>query len=194
MIDKQAEVQNQFHSFLKQKNAKTNVAMQEAQRLVNLYRVLNELGGDFVDTYNIMLQNASSEAKSSLNALVGGQEVRQYLEFLMEKNHIKEDQEEGKTQQIGWLPSPEQERNSPQNQNGYAVSPEQWEQFVAQQEQKWAQMVADLKEEHKQELNRLMNQLSVALQTKQTPAQAYTPPPPAGQQLEPSYSEIIEEK
>ena len=91
MVDEETAVQTKFHSFLKQRNNKTNEAMQEAQRLVNLYRVLNDFGADFVDQYNVMLKSASDEVQMALKALVGGQEVRQYLEFLQ----LEDDKDKG---------------------------------------------------------------------------------------------------
>ena len=84
-----AEIENvipsKFHDFLKQRNHRTNVSMQTAQRLINLYRVLGAFGSDFMEKYNAMLLSIPEGAEMALNALVSGQEVRQYLEFLRQE-------------------------------------------------------------------------------------------------------------
>ena len=69
-------------TFLTTKNTKTNMAMQQAQKMVNLFRSLEDLGEDFIDQYNTELLQIPNNAELMLNALVGGSEVRQYLEYL----------------------------------------------------------------------------------------------------------------
>ena len=189
MADKETAVQTKFHSFLKQRNSKTNVAMQEAQRLVNLYRVLNDFGSDFVDEYNVMLKNSSDEVQMALKALVGGQEVRQYLEFLeSEENKEQNDNDSiNPSQQVGWLPSPETEVVKSNASGG--VSADAWQAFVKQQDEKLAQIASELRAEQTEALTRMMNQLSSSLQA-QKPATSVPPPKP----VQSEYSEIIEDK
>ncbi len=190
MVDKETVVQTKFHSFLKQRNSKTNVAMQEAQRLVNLYRVLNDFGSDFVDEYNVMLKNSSDEVQMALKALVGGQEVRQYLEFLQsEDDKEKVKQDSSNSSQTGWLPSPDMDQNEVSVVEGKGVSSATWEAFVKQQDEKFSQMVSELKMEQTEALTRLMNQLSSSLQ-----AQKQTPAAPVPKPVQSEYSEIIEDK
>lgn len=187
MVQEETEVQTKFHSFLKQRNSKTNVAMQNAQRLVNLYRVLNTFGPDFVDEYNVMLKNSSDEVQMALKALVGGEEVRQYLEFLQSEDK-KSEQENSSTdanQQTGWLPSCEQESAGKIASNGSFVSVDEWQNFVKDQNEKLMKMSEELKAEQTAALTRLMDQLAVLKPAGQaSPSKA---PPP-------QYSEIIEEK
>lgn len=191
MVDKESVLQTKFHSFLKQRNSKTNVAMQEAQRLVNLYRVLNDFGPDFVDEYNVMLKNASDEVQMALKALVGGQEVRQYLEFLLSEEHKEQTENESGSskQQTGWLPSPEEETTDDDSGNGSGISPHVLQEFVKQQDEKLAQIVSELRAEQTAALNRMMDQLSSSLRAQKTPPSAPTPKP-----IQPEYSEIIEDK
>jgi len=75
------------------------------------------------------------------------------------------------------------------NTTSNAISSDEWQSFVARQEEKLAQIVNDLRAEQTQALTRLMDQLSSSLQVKK---QATTVPSP--KQTPSEYSEIIEEK
>ena len=192
MVDKETAVQTKFHSFLKQRNSKTNGVMQEAQRLVNLYRILNDFGEDFVNEYNTMLKNSSDEVQMALKALVAGQEVCQYLEFLKSEDQ-KEDQKnstEEANKQVGWLPSCEQEaaQSVGAKAGSNFISIEQWQSFVQDQNERLAKATEELRAEQNAALTRLMDQLSLlkpATDLKQTGTSKVPPP---------QYSEIIEEK
>ena len=112
MASEEEIIQTKFHAFLQQRNSKGNATMQEAQKLVNLYRLLSFLGENFVDEYNAMLLNVSDEVLMTLNAIVGGQEVRQYFDFLTQDKRKEEMSDESETlsQNKGWLPSPQRKR------------------------------------------------------------------------------------
>ena len=183
-------VQTKFHSFLKQRNSKTNAAMLEAQRLINLYRVLGVFSPDFVDEYNAMLMNCSDEVQTALTALIGGPEVRQYLEFLKTEEHKDDEQKSDAqtSQQTGWLPSPDQEIGRDASVPG-DVSESKWRELVKEQEAKMTQMIEDLRKEQNENLTRLMNQLSASLQAQRQAAPSAAPKAPPAR-----YSEIIEEK
>lgn len=185
MAKTESTISSKFHAFLKQRDSKTNASMQEAQRLVNLYRVLSVFGADFVDQYNTMLLNATDDVQMALNALIGGQEVRQYLEFLhQEQNENNEDDSSDKTgTQMGWLPPPEEEE-LPTGNKGTTNS--DLASFMKAEEEKFAKMIAALREEQETAMKHLSDQLSTTLQ-----AQTTKKAPSEGTSL--AYSEIIEE-
>lgn len=179
-------ITSKFHAFLKQRNNKTNAAMQEAQRLINLYRVLGAFGPDFVDEYNKMLMQSSDEVQMALNALVAGQEVRQYLEFLQqeEKGQKGDESVDKKAVQTGWLPLPEDEQ--PQTGEAKSISNADWAAFMKAEEEKIAKIISSLREEQETALKNLSDQLTSTLQIR---------PGSISKEEEPeNYSEIIEEK
>ncbi len=179
-------ISSKFHAFLKQRNSKTNDAIQEAQRLVNLYRVLGAFGSDFVDKYNTMLLHTPDDVQMSFNALVGGQEVRQYLEFLQQEQHIQGNAEtpDKAAAQTGWLPTPEEEQATQGNQ---PTAQTDWSNLMKAEEEKLNKMIASLRAEQELALKQLSAQLSSTLQVR-------TEKPAPKPQSESSYSEIIEEK
>ena len=189
MADKETALQTKFQTFLKQRKTKTNVSTQEAQRLINLYRVLDDFGPDFVDEYNKMLKNSADEVQMALKALVGGQEVCQYLEFLEAEDQKEESTKnaDGTNQQSGWLPSPDQEERA-EKVNGNYVSVSEWQSFVKDQDEKFTRLVDELRAEQASTLNRLMDQLSGGLKGFKGSATETVKAPT------PQYSEIIEEK
>ena len=189
MADTEMTVQTKFHSFLKQRNSKTSTSMQEAQRLVNLYRILNVFGSDFVNEYNEALKKTSDEVQTAMTALVGGPEVRQYLEFLQleDQKHEEKDNPSSSQQQVGWLPSPAEDAQE-SAQNG-ALLESKWQHLLEEQDKKMMQMVNDLRREQNEALTRLMDQLSSSLQVQRQNTKPTAPKAP-----QPQYSEIIEEK
>ena len=186
MANTESTISSKFHAFLKKRDSKTNASIQEAQRLINLYRILNVFGPDFVDQYNNMLLNASDEVQMALNALIAGQEVRQYLEFL------RQDQTGGDGEvssdkgvpQTGWLPSPEEEL--PAKSEKGESNPE-WTAFMKAEEEKISKMIATLKEEQELAMKHLSDQLSSTLKTRSSQTVSTSGVPE-------DYSEIIEEK
>ncbi len=190
MVDEKVADQNQFQAFLQHKNNKTNVAMQGAQKLINLYRVLEDFGSDFVPQYNEMLLGASDEVKMALKGLMGGAEVRQYLDYLIEKSHqsTTSDGENVTPQAVGYLPSPEEDLMTPAQASTEAyVLQEEWQNFLKEQDKKWNHVLAELKEDQEASLKRLMDQLSMTSAVKGVQVPTPAAPP------KPDYSEIIEE-
>ena len=177
-------IPSKFHEFLKQRNHRTNDSMQTAQRLINLYRVLGSLGADFVTQYNTMLLNSSDEVQMALNALVSGQEERQYLEFLRQEQHIqKDDAAEKDAVQKGWLPDPAAEQSAHSTGVNADLTA-----LMKAEEEKFAQMIASLRSEQEAAIKHLSDQLTAALQTRTSNNVA------TSKERAPSYSEIIEER
>ena len=192
MADEQTIQQNQFRDFLKKRNSKTNASLQEAQKLINLYRVLNVFGDSFVEEYNNMLLNASDETHMAMKALVAGAEVRQYLEFLKEQRSMTEDNvspERKNSPKMGYLPSPEEDERWDNVSESKGISEKEWQSFVVAQEEKMKQLMETLKAEQQATLSRLVDQLSMSQKAR---AEAVAPPKP--ESPPPRYSEIIEEK
>ena len=183
---------DQFQAFVKQRNSKTNAAMQEAQRLVNLYRVLGEFGNEFVSQYNTMLLNAPDEVKMALKALVGGEGVRLYLEFLNSKaKQNGGDGEEKEAKKMGYLPPPEADtEQQTENVMAAGLSVAKWEAFVQEQDEKLKEVIATLKAEQNAMLTHLMDQLSVIQNAKTTSSQ---PVKEENKTQQTTYSDIIEE-
>lgn len=95
-------------SFLHKKDVKKNVVAQNAQKLINLYRHLSFFGQDFIPQYNQMLLDSSPEVQMILGDFIGGQTVRQYLEFLQNQQNIPETTEDQNyIPSEGYLPGPE---------------------------------------------------------------------------------------
>ena len=183
-------VQTKFHAFLQQRKNKANFAMQEGQKLVNLYRTLNVFGTGFVDEYNTMLLNAPDEVLMTLNAIVGGKEVRQYVDFLrMEmRKEMPAEEASSSNQNAGWLPSPEDE--AAQNHgNGNYISGEEWNSFVKAEEEKIKELIGTLREEQNDTLKKLADQWASSLEAKSSFMQNKGAAPTATQ-----YSEIIEDQ
>jgi len=185
MTKTDAVISTKFHDFLQQRNHRTNVAMQTAQRLINLYRVLGSFGADFVEQYNTMLLNSTDEVQMALNGLVSGQEVRQYLEFLQREAHIQTQDEtsENVAPQTGWLPNPADEQTS-----GAGASSANLTEFMKNEEEKIAQMITSLRQEQELAIKHLSDQLAGTLQSRSNEHKS------AQREDMTSYSEIIEER
>ena len=184
MTKTETVIPTKFHDFLKQRSHRTNVSMQMAQRLINLYRVLGSFGADFVTQYNTMLLNSSDDVQMALNALVSGQEVRQYLEFLRKEEKTQDDEtSETPKAQVGWLPSP-----SAEQMGTSSVAQADLAAFMKAEEEKFAQMIAALRAEQEAAIKHLSDQLTTTLQMR--PSNNIS----TSKEGETSYSEIIEEK
>ena len=186
MTQTEEMVQARFHAFLKKRNTKTNAAMQEAQRLVNLYRILGSFGPDFLAQYNTMLLNASSEVQMALGALVSGHEVRQYLEFLRSEldKGTSEEQNDQAASKKGWLPSPADEAKKRTVVD--SASPV-WQDLMKAEEEKFQSMIDALRVEQEQALKKMFDQLSGSFQVKASKSGM-------AKTESSEYSEIIEEK
>ena len=103
-------------AFIKKKAERSDKIMEEAQRLVNLYRHSKSFPADFHAELDLKLLHSSPEVQASLSRIVGGTEVRNYLEFLKESNTTftvsnTEENEEGEKQISinGYLPEPSED-------------------------------------------------------------------------------------
>ena len=188
MTNEEETIQTKFQAFLQQKNGKGNAVMQEAQKLVNLYRLLNCLGANFVDKYNAMLLDTSDEVLMTLNAIVGGREVREYFDFLNQDKHQEDssENEDAVPQNSGWLPSPAEEGSVQGNEN--YVSAEDWNAFVKTEREKITELITKLREEQNETLKLLTDQLTTSLEVKSNSEQNVVKNSPS------EYSEIIEDK
>ena len=185
-MEENETIQTKFHAFLKQRNNKANEKVQEAQKFVNLYRVLDFLGKDFVEQYNNALLNASDEVLMAMNAIVAGHEVRQYYDFLMSEKQKNDDSgDSSSSQQTGWLPSPEDEKVV---QDGHYVTTEEWNAFVQAEDAKLTEIVEGLKKEQEETLKRLMAQFTASFSNEAGTMSNKM------KQFSSQYSEIIEDK
>ena len=108
-------------TFLKKKQEQTNIVLDEAQRLVNLYRHSKSFGDEFTQELDRQLLNMSPEVQSALSDISGGKVVRQYYDFLTENTDkaVQENEENSiHTGAVGYLPTPEQDMFIPQISGG----------------------------------------------------------------------------
>ena len=94
--------------FKQEQQNRGNAVIDEAQRLVNLYRHAESFGEEFMAKLDDMLLTASPEVQTALSDILGGQVVRQYCLFLKDKKTPKEEKqtEEEAPEQKGYLPEP----------------------------------------------------------------------------------------
>ena len=182
MADEQTQVQDQFHAFLKQRNNKTNVVLQEAQKLINLYRVLNDFGPEFMAKYNAHLLTVSDEVNAGLAALVGGEEVRQYIEFIKQQNRAQDDANDQQNKR-GYLPDPSADVGTGTAPAGNYVSRADFDAFVSDQNNKLKELMDQLKAEQNAVLTRLAEQVAGGAKKDM----------PSHSTASSEYSEIIEE-
>ncbi len=101
-------------SFQKRKEVRDNDTGIRAQRLVNIYRHLSSFPKSYVQDFNKQLLEASPEVQMSLGNIVGGNIVRQYLDYLKNKMGQpvgeKEDQNTEYLPEKSYLPSPEDDQ------------------------------------------------------------------------------------
>ena len=131
--------QTLLEHFKAKKAEKDSVALQEARLLVNLYRSLSCFGNDFLEKYNQMLLNAKPGVRRLFSMFMGGDEVEEYLEFLLQNVHLtKEEVEKNTTQGIaqtkGYLPTPEADIPSEGQPGMITISKEEWDKLNAQKE------------------------------------------------------------
>lgn len=102
-------------AFLKKDEDRTDKVLEEAQRLVNLYRHSRSFPPAFLSELDAKLIQSSPEVQSAISRIIGGTEVRRYLDFLKEKNAYStdtelENQKEEKTSSfVGYLPTPDED-------------------------------------------------------------------------------------
>jgi len=183
-------------AFLDNKNMKVNAAMQQAQKMVNLYRALDDLGEGFVHQFNAELLEISENAELMLSALIGGNEVRQYLDYLRQTHNMENDSDQDSStvsiQTQGYLPGPEQDVGEEQDTN--YVSRVDFEKFRTEQAELIRQLSEQLLDHQAQALAQALKQLYP--NSEPTPAvkshatgSAYTE-----RYTSSNYSEIIEDK
>ena len=127
--------------FKAKKAEKDSTSLQEARRLVNLYRSLSCFGNDFVGKYNEMLLAIKPNVRRLLSTFMGGKEVEEYLEFLEQNAHlaVSETTQEGRGEVVpqnkGYLPMPDLDVGV--NKTGekmISVREEDWNKLCAQKE------------------------------------------------------------
>ena len=185
-------------TFLDNKNTKANTALLQAQKMVNLYRALDDFGEEFVNQFNSELLEISENSELMLNALIGGNEVRQYLDYLRHTNTSDKDVEQGDDQVVqpqGYLPGPEQdvdEKGDPKSSN--YVSQVDFEKFKAEQADLMRQLSEQLLTHQAQALAQAIKQLYPNLENSQQTKPRATGSPYTERYTSSEYSEIIEDK
>ena len=105
-----SEQNKSFKEIFKQEQQnRSNDVVDEAQRLVNLYRHAEAFGEEFMTELDEMLLTTSPEVQTALSGILGGQVVRQYCLFLKDKKMPQETKQvEQKTEAVpkGYLPDP----------------------------------------------------------------------------------------
>ena len=126
--------------FKSKKAEKDSTSLQEARRLVNLYRSLSCFGNDFVDKYNQMLLTSKPNVRRLLSTFMGGKEVEDYLEFLEQNTHVSvSGKGENKSstelpQNKGYLPDPDFDLGTKKEQGMISVSEKEWNEMQAQKD------------------------------------------------------------
>ena len=108
------ETQNQsFRSaFIEEQRTHVDTVIEEAQRLVNLYRHADAFGEEFMPKLDQMLLSATPEVQTALSDILGGQVVRQYCTYLKEHTMPQQEQptdseDQSLKPQQGYLPTPD---------------------------------------------------------------------------------------
>ena len=171
MVDAANELLQQFQ---KQKVSQESEILQAAQRFVNQFRSLRLFDESFVQEYNTQLLACSPDVRRFLPSLMGGQEVRDYLEFLEKQQpHNSDDSEnpdQSSTMSDGYLPSPDSDLiNAGEGVGTVRVSQSEFQQLQEQQK--------ILMEQTQQLLKRINQQEAASM----------------GEGVTGRYSEIIEE-
>ena len=185
-------------SFLENKNTKANTAMQQAQKFVNLYRALDDFGEDYVNTFNSELLDISENAELMLNALIGGSEVRQYLDYLRHTHTSGDETEQDDTSAAmpkqGYLPGPEQDFGEDTNENVNYVTTVDFEKFKTSQAELMRQLSEQLLTHQAQALAQAIKQLYSNAESAQHIKSRATGSPYTERYTSSDYSEIIEDK
>ena len=121
-----------LESFKNRQSEKNTFASQEALRLVNLYRSLSFFNPEFVEKYNQMLLASSPDVRRLLHTFMGGEEVKDYLEFLQQNARLSDvtsEQKQNPENQVpGYLPQPGSDVSSEEKNDGkFFISQNEWE-------------------------------------------------------------------
>lgn len=128
-----------LESFKNRQSEKNTLASREALRLVNLYRSLSYFNPEFVEKYNQMLLGSSPAVRRLLHTFMGGEEVKDYLDFLQQNSHLSDttpDQKQtsGNQMMTGYLPQPDSDIGLTRNNEGsFSVSEAEWEKLKQEQ-------------------------------------------------------------
>ena len=171
-----------LESFKNRQSEKNTFASREALRLVNLYRSLSYFNPEFVEKYNQMLLSSSPAVRRLLHTFMGGEEVKDYLDFLQQNAHLSdtasEQNQNFETQTIGYLPQPGSDIGlTKNNEENFYVSQSEWEK---------------LKQEQKVLQERLQTLLKEIEETKQKGI-GFNQKSAYASSVNKNYSEIIEE-
>ena len=98
--------------FIQKKEDQSDKVLEEAQRLVNLYRHSQSFPPEFHEELDKQLAQTSFEVQAALPRIVGGDEIRNYIDFLKmnisETSKASDETNEDTTQSSfnGYLPDP----------------------------------------------------------------------------------------
>ena len=108
----ETQAQSFRSSFIEEQKTHVDTVIEEAQRLVNLYRHADAFGEEFMPKLDQMLLSATPEVQMALSDILGGQIVRRYCAYLKEKTAPQKAVEEDTTDkrlapEQGYLPQPD---------------------------------------------------------------------------------------
>ncbi len=107
-----ADIKTWKKDFLAERKKKEEAPSSIAQRFINIYRQLPILGEEAVKKYNdLLISQTTAEVLIALTNLPGGEEIREYINFLKHKN--LEEREELESSQKANLSLPKAEELSP---------------------------------------------------------------------------------
>ena len=138
-------------TFIEEQKIHTDTVIEEAQRLVNLYRHADSFGKDFMVRLDQMLLSAPAEVQTALSDILGGQIVRRYCTYLKERTMPKND------------PNPEEKQPLPQQ--GYLPDPNETSPSAQGTASDIESLLKSFLTAHKQELNDLLKAQSDHLET-----------------------------
>ena len=103
-------MQNDKEEFLRRRKGVRNEADMTAQQLINIYRQLGVLGEDATARYNEqLLRQVNADILTSFKTIPGGEEVRDYYNFLTHKDTQSEDKDVSSNNDLDdLLPQPEE--------------------------------------------------------------------------------------
>ena len=143
-METETQTQSLRNTFIEEQKIHTDTVLEEAQRLVNLYRHADSFGQDFAEQLDQMILSASSEVQTALSDILGGKVVRQYCSYLKERttpqNASDQNTEQNPIPQQGYLPNPEESPTIPLQETGSNVEA-LLESFLAVHKQELAELL-----------------------------------------------------
>ncbi len=104
-----ADIKTWKKDFLASRKKEDESPTTVAQRFINIYRQLPILGEEAVKRYNAMLMGQSTaEVLIALTSLPGGEEIREYINFLEHKDLEEREELEEQEKQAAQLPKAEE--------------------------------------------------------------------------------------